>query len=184
MKLKGIEFVAVVATPGTGKSYLADRYSDFIDVDELRLRCKYCIPEGITREELEKTKGERPFERRENYKELFYSSVMEAVNSGKILLCAPHEEVKMFLFDNKIPYLFVFPKENTRREIKERMIARGNPDSFVTQNDILFDTYIQSNKLEPFASVKYRLKKGEYLADVLRCAGLDFNRLHSKENKK
>ena len=57
MKYKGVEFEAIVATPGCGKSFLCDKYPEkYVDVDELRLRCKYFVPENITRNELEKTR--------------------------------------------------------------------------------------------------------------------------------
>ena len=39
----------------------------FVDVDELRLKLKYFVPKDITREKLEKTKGERPFEKRAKF---------------------------------------------------------------------------------------------------------------------
>ena len=65
MKYNEIEFSAIVATPGCGKSYLCDKYPDlFVDVDEVRLKCKYFVPEDITRQELEETKGNRKFKRR------------------------------------------------------------------------------------------------------------------------
>ena len=64
MKYNNIEFEAIVATPGCGKSYLCDKYPHLIvDVDEVRLKCKYFVPENITREQLEATKGERTFKK-------------------------------------------------------------------------------------------------------------------------
>ena len=45
MELKGKKFKAIMATPATGKSYLCDRYEEFIDCDELRLFTKYFVIE-------------------------------------------------------------------------------------------------------------------------------------------
>ena len=96
MKYNNIEFEAIVATPGCGKSYLCDKYPNlFIDVDEERLRCKYIVPENITRAELEATKGDRPFERRAKHDEYIkdlYKKLDEYVSQGKILIAAPHPE--------------------------------------------------------------------------------------------
>ena len=50
MEYKGIEFSAIIATPGCGKSYLADRYDFIVDADEERLKMKYDVPQHITRE--------------------------------------------------------------------------------------------------------------------------------------
>ena len=61
MQYKGIEFSAIIATPGCGKSYLADRYDFIVDADEERLKNKYEIPKDITREELEKNKRGQNF---------------------------------------------------------------------------------------------------------------------------
>ncbi|MBQ7307240.1 MAG: hypothetical protein IJW82_01800 [Clostridia bacterium] len=184
MKLKGKEFLAVVATPAIGKSYLADIYKEFVDVDELRLFSKYIIPDNITREELELTKGNRNFEKRENFNELFYSKLDEVIKQKKILLCAPHQEIKEYLFKNKIPYLFVYPKKNLKNHIKERMLTRQNNSKFINENDELFYFYYMSNKHEPYAVVKYKIKKNEYLLDVLKKAGLDFNLLTRRQDNK
>ena len=180
MKLKGKEFFAVVATPALGKSYLADNYEEFIDIDELRLFSKYVIPNNITRTELEQTKGDRKFEKRNNFQEHFYNQLQNAIKQNKILLCAPHLEIREYLFKNKIPYLFVYPKKNLKNHIKERMLNRQNNSKFITENDDLFYSYYDSNKHEPYAVVKYKIKKGEYLSDVLKKAGLDFDKLHKK----
>lgn len=180
MKLKGKEFKAVVATPTAGKSYLCDRYSIFVDADELRLFSKYFIPDGITREELEKTKGVRPYPKRDNFEKLYKENLNKVIEMGKILICSPHPELKDFLFKNKIPYLFVYPKKSLKNNIKQRMINRGNCSKIVKENDDLFYKYYYENNLEPYAIVKYRFKKNEYLSDILKKAGVDFNKLDKK----
>ena len=59
---KNFKFDAIVETPCCGKSYLYDKYPNlFFDVDELRLRIKYHIPQNITRKELEESKGNKSF---------------------------------------------------------------------------------------------------------------------------
>ena len=184
MELKGKKFVAVVATPSCGKSYLSDNYEEFADVDEIRLYSRYYIPNDVTREELESTKGNRQYPKRENWREIFEKNLNIALKDGKILICSPHPEIKEFLIRNKLPYLFVFPKDNMRNEMKRRMINRGNTEQFVNKNYDLFYTYLRQNKNEAFAVVKYKLKKNEYLTDVLKLAGLDFNQLHKKNSKK
>lgn len=100
MKYNDIEFEAIVATPTCGKSYLCDKYPEkFVDMDELKLKLKYVIPENISREELESTKGERTFPRRqtrEEYMKAFYEKA-EKFYRRKILIAAPHEESIEFL---------------------------------------------------------------------------------------
>ena len=181
---KNKKFRAIVATPGIGKSYLCDRYNELVDIDELRLFCKYYIPDNITREELEKTKSRRPYDKRKNFKELFEKELDKVIESDKILICAPHKEIKEILVKKHIPYAFVYPSLNMKEEIKNRMVLRGNLSDVVKENDDLFYTFYHENKLEPFAIVKYRLKRGEFLEDVLVKMGLDFNLLTKREIKK
>ena len=183
MELKGIKFRAIMATPGLGKSYLGDNYEEFVDCDEVRLFCKYVIPKEITREELELTKCRRPFEKRQNWEELLEKELQEHLKNGKILIFAPHSQSREFLIRNKISYLFVYPKKNMKKQIKQRMIERGNCQEVVKENDDLFDDYYFKNNLEAFASVKYRVKKNQYLSDVLALAGVDFDKLTPKKSK-
>ena len=56
-----------------------------------------------------------------------------------------------------------------------RMKNRGNSKEFIMENDGLYKKFYKENVLEPFAVVKYRIKKGEYLKDVLIKAGYNFN---------
>lgn len=178
MKYKGIEFDAIVATPCCGKSYLCDKYpNEFIDVDELRLRCKYYVPENITREELERTKGERPFERRasyEDYSKEVHKKMKEAVASGKVLICAPHPETTDFLVENGIRFCFIHPNKNMKQEILERFQNRNNPETTTKENDDMFYEFYEKNVNENQSVVHYEFGKGEYLEDIMLKFGYDF----------
>lgn len=137
MKYNDIEFDAVVASPGCGKSYVCDKYPDiFVDVDEVRLKCKYYVPENITREELEKTKGHRPFKRRniDNLKSQLFKKLDEFIKKGKILIAAPHPEAVEYLVKNNIKFCFVFPSKNMKAEIVRRLEIRGNLPDIVKEN--------------------------------------------------
>ena len=178
MEYKGIQFEAIVATPSCGKSYLCDKYPDkFVDVDELRLRCKYFVPENITREELERTKGQRPFKRRasgEEFLKLVNSEIRKQYDMGKVLILAPHPETVNFLLENNIKFCFVYPNKNMKEEIKNRMVRRNNPEHVVKENDDKFYEFFESNSNESRSVVNYEFGKDEYLEDILRKFGLEF----------
>ena len=129
MEYNNIKFDAIVATPGCGKSYLCDKYPNlFVDVDEERLKCKYIVPENITREELERTKGDRPYPRRAHYNEYIknlYELLDKYVSMGKILICAPHPEAIDYLVNNNIKFCFVYAKEDMRQELIAKPLALG-----------------------------------------------------------
>ena len=171
MKYKGVEFEAIVATPGCGKSYLCDRYSQFVDVDEERLRCKYIVPEDITRAELEATKGKRKFERRaghQEYIEALYKKLDKLVEAGKILIAAPHPEAIEYLIQNNIKFCFVYPGKGMKKEVVKRLKERGNPEETVKENEELFEKYYESNKKENRSVINYEFGEGEYLEDIIK----------------
>lgn len=173
MKYKGVEFEAIVATPGCGKSFLCDKYPEkYVDVDELRLRCKYFVPENITRNELEKTKGSREFPKREGGKDAYLKLLKQEFEkewkAGKILICAPHPEVISLLKEFDIKYCFVYQSLAIKEEIKQRMIDRGNPNEFVNENYDLVESFHKQNIEEKNSAVKYEFGHGEFLEDILK----------------
>ena len=178
MKYNNIEFEAIVATPGCGKSFLCDKYpKKFVDVDEERLKCKYIVPENITRQELEASKGERTFPRRASHDEYIKQLNKKLdifVKQGKILIAAPHPEAIDYLMANDIKFCFVYPNKEMKEEIAKRMTVRGNPESTVKENDDKFFEYYQSNVKENRCSTKYEFGQGEYLEDILRKFDCDF----------
>ena len=179
MRYNDIEFEAIVATPGCGKSYLCDKFPDkFVDVDELRLKCKYDIPENITREELEKTKGDRPYPRRAKHSEYIkdmYEKLDQYVMEGKTLIAAPHPEAIDYLVNNNIKFCFVYADASMREELVRRFKQRGNSQELIKSNDDMFETFVKSNREENKSVVHYAFKKDEYLEDILVKFGYNFN---------
>ena len=174
MEYNGIEFDAVIATPGCGKSYLADKDDRFVDVDEVRLRSKYVVPEGVTREELERTKGERTWPRIKDYRGAFAEKLDEYLAEGKILIAAPHPESFDYFDSRGIKYCFVYPKGDIREEMRQRFELRNNPAAFIKENDDAFDDYYISNRQNKRAVVHYEFGADEYLEDILKKFGVPF----------
>ena len=178
MKYNNIEFDAIVETPGCGKSYLCDKYPNlFVDVDEVRLRCKYIVPENITRAELEATKGNRPFERRAKHNDYvcaLYKKLDEYVKQGKILIAAPHPEAIDYLINNNIKFCFVYADKEMQNEITKRLVERGNPEETVQLNHNMFEEFYRSNCQENKSVVHYAFGKNEYLEDILKKFGCIF----------
>ena len=178
MKYLGKNFDAIVATPGCGKSYLCDKYPDrFVDVDEVRLRCKYIVPENITRAELERTKGDRPFARRANYEE--YVKQMERlldehVKEGKILIAAPHPEAIDYLVKRGIKFAFVYQAKDMKEELASRMKVRGNSQKTIDELIGEFEYFYQKNINENQSVVKYVFGKDEFLENIIKKFGYKF----------
>ena len=174
MEYNGIHFDAVIATPGCGKSYIADRDPRFVDVDEVRLRSKYIVPEGVTRQELEETKGERTWPRVKDYRPIFEQKLDKYLEQGKILVAAPHPESFDYLDSRGIKYCFVYPDKDARAALKQRFESRNNPESFIRENDEAFDDFLISNRQNKRAVVHYEFSGDEYLTDILQRFGVKF----------
>lgn len=117
MEYNNIKFDAIMATPGLGKSFVCDRDNHFVDADEERLRSKYVVPENITRDELERTKGDRPFERRSKhdvYIDLLYKKLDDYVKEGKIIIAAPHPELYEYFKTRNLRFVFIYPSKDMR----------------------------------------------------------------------
>lgn len=178
MEFNGKSFEAIIATPGCGKTFLCEKYPNkFVDVDEERLKLKYVIPKNITREELEKTKGERTFKKRKrtgSVTQKLYAILDREIKKGKVLIAAPHPESFEYFVNRNIPFCFVYPAEGMREEIKQRFISRNNDEKFIKENDELFDTFRKSNVNEKRTDIHYEFKSGEYLETILKKFGYKF----------
>jgi len=175
MQYKGIKFDAIVATPCCGKSYLCDKYPNlFVDVDELRLKIKYNIPQNITRKELEESKGNRNFERRfrgNEFIENLNKAITEELRKGKVLICSPHPEIVTYLKEYDIKFCYVHQSSNMKEELKARMIARGNSQKLIQENYDMFDEYCKIGNDESDSVVKYEFSHNEYLEDIIQKFG-------------
>lgn len=178
MEYNGINFEALVASPGCGKSYLCDKYPNlFVDVDELRLKTKYYVPENITREELERDKGQRSFKKRynnEEFIEVLNKKLDEHVKNGKVLIAAPHAEAIEYLVNRNIKFCFVYANKNIKNEIVDRFINRNNPKETVKEYEDNFDEFYHSNKKENKTVVHYEFGENEYLEDIIKKFGYKF----------
>lgn len=179
MKWKGKTFEAIVATPGCGKSYLCDKYPNrFVDVDEVRLKLKYVVPEGISRGELEATKGNRPFARRMHsaqYIKALGDLLDRERKAGKLLIAAPHPESFDYFQSRGIKFGYIYADEGMKEELSRRYVQRGNSEALVKEQEELFEFFLEGNKKENRAEIKYAFGKDEYLEDILKKFGLKFD---------
>jgi len=172
MIYNNVEFDAIVATPGCGKSFLCDKYPNtFVDVDEERLKCKYIVPENITRTELEASKGCRTFQRRashDDYINNLYIKLDQFIKEGKTLIAAPHPEAIDYLVSRNISFCFVYPSLNSKEEIIARLKKRGNPQITINSNAEMFESFYESNKKENKSAIHYEFTSNEYLEEIIK----------------
>ena len=174
MKYNGVEFDAIVATPCCGKSYLCDKYPDkFVDVDEVFLRCKYYVPENLSRAEIESTKGQRTFERQpaEGLAKRLHKKLDEYVAAGKTLISAPQPEAVEYLVKNNIKFAFLYYSKDMKAEFEKRMRDRGNPEKTIKAFVDLYDEYYEKDLRENQSVLHYEFGADEYLEDIIKKFG-------------
>lgn len=167
MSLKDKNIRVFIATPGCGKSYLADRYENVVDVDELRLMHKYIVPNNISRECLEATKGDRDFEKRKDYHKELDLALSQLLIDDKIILIAPHSEIIDFFINKNESMCFVYPELSMKEEMIARFFNRGNSKNFIEENTDVFEKFYNENIKDNKAKYHIVLKEKEYLSDVL-----------------
>ena len=180
MKYNGIDFEAIMATPACGKSYLCDKYPDlFVDADELRLKLKYKVPEQLTRDQLESTKGEKSFQRQYHGNELdkkIFEQLDKCREEGKTIIASPHIIFQDYFVSRNIKYCFVYPNKTMQEEIARRMVIRGNPESTVKENYENFYEFYASDTKESSSALHYEFGQDEFLEDILKKFGFDFSK--------
>ena len=179
MKFNGIDFEAVMATPGCGKSYLCDKYPNkFVDLDEVRVRVKYFVPENISREEYERTKGDRPYERRKHGQELvreLYALIDQKRANGKILIASPHPEFYDYFKMHNIKFCLVYADASMKEELKRRYLARGNSDEMANEQYRQFEQFYEGNVKDDRPDCKYAFGEEEFLEDIVKKFGIEFD---------
>ena len=178
MEYKNTTFEAIMATPSCGKSYLCDKYPNlFVDADELRLKLKYDIPENLSRQEIESTKGERPFHRcfhSDRLKEEDFKKLDELRQKGLTIIAAPHPEMFEYFKSRNIPFCYVYPNKNMKEVIKRRMVERNNPESTINSCYENFELFYEKNTKDTIAAVHYEFGEDEYLEDIMKKFGYNF----------
>jgi len=146
----------VLAYAGTGKSYLASKYENVIDLDSGDFKW------------LGKRKDIPYYERPQNpeFPQNYLSAVFNLLETtDKIILVSSHRQDIMEAISVLSP-LFVYPQRDLLDEYVERWQKRGNSKEFIQARIAEFYTIL--DRAEIFTNVeKIYLTSGEYLEDVL-----------------
>lgn len=156
-----------MCSSGCGKTYLALHSDKYVDLDLVKIRCKYVIDEKISNIELETIKGQHHFKRREDYPQNYFKIITDFLKTDKKLLIIPGQLEIDFCRQNNIDYCLVFPDKNCEIEYRKRLIERGNSITFATEVAKRIPEFYKENNSDEFAKAKIILKKGQYLSDIL-----------------
>lgn len=156
-----------VCSSGTGKSFLAKQNKNYLDMDFLKLKCKYIINDDVTPQNIEYLKGNYNFKRNPDFPENYFNLINSSLKEGKKVLLVPQKLEIEFLEKNNIKYGLFFPAPECAEEYKERFINRGNSIEFTEGVLGKINEFFVENNENTSASIKIILKKGEYITDYL-----------------
>ena len=151
--------VFIFAFTATGKSTVARKYKNVIDMESTRY--KY-IGSDLENEALKSTIRII----NEDWPNNYFEALKKVKDEYDYILIAD-EICNDFLINNKYDYWYVYPKRELKQEYLERCKKRGNNEEFIYWYSRLWDEWLDKCKVDKYASKKIELNSNEYLEDVL-----------------
>lgn len=150
--------IFIVAFTATGKSSLARKYKNVIDMESTL----YKYTDGSNDENKKSTNREINKEWPNNY-----FKALESVKDKYDYILVADEIVNDFLVKNNYEYWIVYPDISLKEEYLNRCKNRGNNDEFIYWYSRLWDEWINISKNDLHAKKHIELKSNQYLEDVL-----------------
>ena len=149
----------VYAFSATGKSSVAKKYSNVIDMESTLYKYLGNFKEN---ESLKSTDREINKQWPENY----FKALKEAKDKYDYILISD-EICDKFLKDNNFEYWWVYPQRDLKEEYMNRCKERGNNAEFIYWYSKLWEEWISKCENDKLASKHIELKSNQYLEDVL-----------------
>ena len=151
--------IFVYAFTATGKSTVAKKYSNVIDMESTLY--KYI---GISNEDesMKSTIREVNKEWPENY----LKALIQVKDKYDYILISD-EICYKFLKENDFEYWWVYPRIDLKDEYMKRCRKRGNNKEFIKWYSKLWDEWIEKCKRDKLATKHIELQSHEYLEDIL-----------------
>ena len=151
--------VFIYAFSATGKSTVAKKYSNVIDMESTKYKYEDCI------EDDESAKStDRIFNK--DWPDNYFKALDEVKSSYDYILISD-EICDDYLKVNNYEYWWVYPNRELKDEYMDRCRARGNNEEFIYWYSKLWDKWIDKCENDKNATKHIKLNKNEYLEDVL-----------------
>lgn len=121
----------VFAFPGMGKTTLAQRYTNVVDLEMSDIKYDNSSVSHLTKEERKSTP--RPIKDK-NYKNIYVNKAYALHEEGKTVLVAMNFLVRMLLVmlvRGAVPFHIYIPHPFLKEEYRQRYIQRGNNSKFI-----------------------------------------------------
>lgn len=156
---KGI-IISAFAT--CGKTYLANKYKNVIDMESSNYKFDNSKLEDIPTEERKGTvRPSNP-----NWPQNYYDAIIEATNNYDIVLVQLKPEHFDYFDKNNIKYSIAYPNLNNFDEIRRRCVARGNNEQFIKRLGEVIEPFYKDAMNRPYEKL-YILNNKETLEERL-----------------
>jgi hypothetical protein len=137
------ETLVISAFPGCGKSHFFRENKDKIVLDS------------------DSSKFDKS-----NFPNNYIEHIKNNIGKADIILVSSHKEVRDALIDNDIKFTLVYPDISIKDEYLQRYKDRNSPESFIKLLGDNWELWIDELNNQKGCK-KIKLKKGEYLSDVI-----------------
>ncbi|HEM3640962.1 TPA: hypothetical protein U1C36_000028 [Streptococcus suis] len=159
------------AFPGMGKTTLAKKYTDVVDLEMSDIKYDNSSVRHLTKEERKSTK--RPLKDK-RYKTIYVNKAYTLHRQGKTVLVALNFLMRMLLvmsIRGSVPFHIYIPHPSLKEEYRQRYILRGNNDRFIFEAmfiwyPALIPLYLLSKIFPKWITVT---QSGETLEDYYKC---------------
>lgn len=147
---------------GVGKSELARKYSNVIDLEIMDYKWDYQMQIS----NIEKRKGCVGRKRKKEWPNNYLEAIKKAIEDYDIVLISTDDEIIDLLDEYGMEYILCFPSKVCKNEYIERYKGRGNTEEFIRKVSDTFENLIDS--LEIRRNKKIVLQPNETLESKLQ----------------
>lgn len=154
--------VVIAGFAGIGKTTLAKKYANIIDVESSPYKYDYA---GIDKSQYEKVKGSKERKPNKDYPQNYINAIIDAQTKYDIVLVWLHPEILEEYDKYGIEYILCYPSIEAFTSYRNNLLKRGNGVEFV---DKLLNIYpTRYHQFKASAHNQIELKPGEMLEDRL-----------------
>lgn len=163
MKTKNKNGIIISAMAGVGKTYLAEKYANVIDLESSYFKYKN---QPTNKTDMEKAKGNKNRIPNEKYPKNYIDAILEAQKKYDIVLVRMNANMEIDFYDiYNIKYAFCCPTKSAYASYEKRFKERGNSDEWIAKNKKYF--LVAYQRCKNFKGKKIILHKDEYLETAL-----------------
>ena len=161
--MKNGKGVIVSGFGGVGKTFLAKKYKNVIDLESSPYKYDYT---NLTPSEYEKLKGSKNRTPRKDYPQNYIDAIKEAQKHYDIVCVRYNGDEEVDFYDTYgLDYMVCYPTKQAYKKYVEKFRVRGNTEEWIEKNKRFFE--VAYKRCKNFKGEKILLHDNETLEDAL-----------------